>query len=310
MQLASFPLCLCTIVSALLWGSIVSQATPPAANTAPTLPPAMNVWYRYVRIGDGVYCVFHYNAAADFAFPRDVFRIALDGLACINTNDLDDPHFWHRNRKQTVYRYQKDVPQSGPVSAEINVAKQYGIISVHNYATFMNDDVHLPLYLRMGDAETTVCPFFCNAGSPWRAHKCNDGYLEQFLFVKNMVLLERAAADNAVLQGYAFTTNAPTAAAIDATLTLTLNGTTSTFTVPLTSRAKGRYAGSSSSIRRFVFDSRNGSWRARLRAPLLVTTSSDKSVPAAVRLQFSGAVIFDHTTAYRARSPRKRLLVY
>jgi hypothetical protein len=270
----------------------------------------MNVWYRSVRIGDGVYCVFHYNAAACFAFPRDVFRIALDGAACINTNDLDNPYFWHRNRKQTVYRYQKDVPQSGPVSAEINVAKQCGIISVHNYATFMTDEEHLPLCLRMGDTETTVHPFFSNAGSAWRTHECSDGYLEEFLFVKSMVLLERSSSDNVILQGYASTTNAPTAGAIDAALTLTINGTSSSFTLTLASRGKGRYAGSSSNIHRFVFDSRTGAWRAKLRAPMLATKSSEKSVPASLALQFSGAVNFDHTTPFRARSPRKHLLVY
>ncbi|GEM_PF-2299724 len=279
---------------------------------SPVVAPMLNVVYTQIRLGNGIFCAFKYNAATAFEFPKDQFRLSINGLDCINTNDLNDPHFWHRNRARSEYRYIKNVPHSGPVSAVVNAAKQYGYVTVYNYANFATDDAYLPIILRMGASQATMCPYFDDAGSPWRTHKRKYGCMEQTLFVNSLALADKGASDNLSMEGLITTTNRPAESNIGATLNVTLNGVTTPFTISLVKTGSEMYKGRSSTpAASFKYNATTGKWRLHARNVALGSlVPGDKYVVIDVALQLSGTVAFDQATAVRARVPRKGLVIY
>ncbi|MCX7005103.1 MAG: hypothetical protein NTV22_17755 [bacterium] len=154
--------------------AIAGAASPAAGMSADPATTNLDLAFGCCRLGKGVRLALSFNTSQTLEFPRDTFRVAISNVPLIEALYLDNPHFWHRNRFNTEFRYLRTVPQSGPVSVIINVKKKTCVVRIYNYANLFLEGQALPITIQLGTAVATYNVWFDNVGKPIRIHHRND----------------------------------------------------------------------------------------------------------------------------------------
>lgn len=154
--------------------AIVGAARPGAGASAGPAAADLDLAFGCCRLGKGVTLILKFNTSQTLEFPRDTFRVAISNAPLIEAVNLDNPHFWHRNRFNTEFRYERNVLQSGPVSVIINVKKKTCAVRIYNYANLFLAGQELPITIQMGTAVVTYSVWFDNVGKPIRIHHRKD----------------------------------------------------------------------------------------------------------------------------------------
>jgi len=287
----------------------VSLVTLLSMSVALTAQAELTLTFGWCRLGKGIVLnVTKYRSEQQFEFPRDKFRVSIADLPLIKERHLDNPHFWHRNRRNTEFHYCRCVQQSGPVKVIVNTRHHTIAVRLYNYANVFLNEQPVPITIQMGDETVTSLVWFDNLGKPVRIHHKHDPVGPTQLYVRRMRMLTSQQVGDIAIQG-CLTMCEANESALPLHLACTVGDISVAHDLLMCKKGCKYACSDKASSVVFKYNQRSSWWNATIRKVALPTIAPDAcAVPASVALKIGEPVMFNDQVEFDLRVLKKSLV--